>query len=65
MKYNIIQYMINPLFYFKEEELLYSTNSLFIAKLYRFFYMFNWESGPRGSFSVIIKKDNDVNKRKN
>ena len=67
MKYNIIQYMINPLLspLKEEEQLLYSTNFLFIAKLYKFFYMFDWEPGPRGNFSVIIKKDDNVNKRPN
>lgn len=57
--------MINPLFSFKEEQLLYSTNSLIIAKLYKFFYMLDWESGPKGNFSVIIKKDDNVIKRTN
>jgi hypothetical protein len=59
MKYKIIQRMINPLFKATKSEdcVLAEFNNYYICCLYRYFYCFTWEPGPRANFSVSIEEN--------
>ena len=57
-KYKIVERFVHSLFpSSKEETKLAEFNNYYICWLYRYFYCFGWEPGPRGTWKVEIEEN--------